>query len=385
MLTQIRAKARSCAIASVGLALLLLHGCAQIPQKEFGGYRQVFNETQQIAKDILGDYVNTRDAVLRAEAKKKEAENAAKEKADAVTQRKEPYPLKFSVPVPAAGSAAPDEVAVRLRALETVSRYNELLSALAEGKSVEGVQASAKSLGMSLQNFAKVVRQATKFASAFDSYLPLVSTALEVIEKARVRQEFIKAVRAGEPVVLGILDVFIADTPDFYAVRHSLVNPQRARLETDIVNAAGAIQSVMAGYKLPTEKKKQDELKDTEAKLNQMLAAIDFAELPFALKSSAASGGAAEAPYSELVDSQIGQFVTDMARSLEARNKVVSDLLTYHDMLSHYVELLNQTKRNLALLAAAIDAPHDIRPSIDEVLTTVLEVRREFLMLKAAR
>ena len=67
---------------------------------------------------------------------------------------------------------------------------------------------------------------------------------------------------------------------------------------------------------------------------------------------------------------------------MSGHNALVTKMNTYHALLSKYVSLLEQTKQNLMLVRATIDAPQDIVPQTQEVFLLVLEIRREFLKLR---
>ena len=356
----------------------LVQGCAQIPLKEFHSYQQAFNETQSVAKEVLADYADARDSVptVPPSGARRDSDTPPAATNTVVL----PYPAHFAPPLSAAIATKPDDLAVRLQALDTVARYNDILSALAEGKSVAQVKASAKGFATSLERLQSVIGNPSlgKLTSSLGSYLPLVNTVLGIIENARTRAEFIEATRRGEPLVRQILDIFIEDTRDFYGVRYTLIDTSVARLKTAIQDNRETMQKLARAHLAPTDPEQVKELKELEDKVAAKLSAIGFTGTKFQLPP----GGAGASPYGELVATQLVQFDATIERQVSDHNALVTKMNTYHGLLSKYVSLLEQTKQNLMLVRAAIDAPQDIVPQTQEVFLLVLEIRREFLQLR---
>ena len=353
----------------------LVQGCAQIPLKEFQSYQQAFNETQSVAKEVLADYADARDSVPTLPSLGAGRDSDAPPGAVVL-----PYPAHFAPPLSAAIATKPDDLAVRLQALDTVARYNDILSALAEGKSVAQVKASAKGFATSLERLQSVIGNPSlgKLTSSLGSYLPLVNTVLGIIENARTRAEFIEATRRGEPLVRQILDIFIEDTRDFYGVRYTLIDTQVVRLKTAIQDNRETMQTLARSHLAPTDSDQVKDLKELEDKVAAKLSAIGFTGTKFQLPP----GGAGASPYSELVATQLVQFDATIESQVSDYNALVTKMNTYHGLLAKYVSLLEQTKQNLMLVRAAIDAPQDIVPQTQEVFLLVLEIRREFLQLR---
>ena len=356
----------------------LVQGCAQIPLKEFQSYQQAFNETQAVAKEVLADYADARDSVSKLRPSGAGRDGVTPP--GAINTAVLSYPTQFAPPLSAATASKPDDLAVRLQALETVARYNDILSALAEGKSVAQVKASANGFAGSLERLQSVIGNPSfgKLTAGLGSYLPLVNTVLGIIENARTRAQFIEATRRGEPLVRQILDFFIEDTRDFYGVRYSLIDTQVARLKVAIRDNGETMQTLARAHLAPTGSDQMKELKDLEEKVAAKLSAIGFTGTKFQLLP----GGAGASPYSELVATQLVQFDASIESQVSGHNALVTKMNTYHTLLSKYVSLLEQTKQNLMLVRATIDAPQDIVPQTQEVFLLVLEIRREFLKLR---
>lgn len=355
----------------------VVQGCAQIPLKEFQSYQQAFDETQSVAKEVLADYADARDSFSKAPPSGAGRDGDPTAATNKVVL---PYPTQFAPPLSAATASKPDDLAVRIQALETVARYNDILSALAEGKSVAQVKASANGFAGSLERLQSVIGNPSfgKLTAGLGSYLPLVNTVLGIIENARTRAQFIEATRRGEPLVRQILDIFIEDTRDFYGVRYTLIDTQVARLKVAIRDNGETMQTLARAHLAPTGPDQMKELKDLEDKVAAKLSAIGFAGTKFQLLP----GGAGASPYSELVATQLVQFDATIQSQVSDHNALVTKMNSYHALLSKYVSLLQQTKQNLMLVRATIDAPQDIVPQTQEVFLLVLEIRREFLKLR---
>ena len=96
--------------------------CAEIPTAELTAYKQAFGSAKQSAETVIADYSNALQ----------EASVIAPGSADS------PFPKVFEPESFLSGDAGDTNVASRLRALEVSGQYNNVLVALAQGKSEEG-------------------------------------------------------------------------------------------------------------------------------------------------------------------------------------------------------------------------------------------------------
>ena len=123
-------------IASV-FVVSMLSSCATIPTKEFASYKDAFKSARDSSEQVLVDY---------AAAKKEEDIN----KADAAVKelpRDIIRPTNFDpVQVASDDFKSVDAIEVRMKAWDVVARYNDALTLLAEGKSVQEVAAATEGL-----------------------------------------------------------------------------------------------------------------------------------------------------------------------------------------------------------------------------------------------
>lgn len=109
--------------------------CTTVPTKEFATYKEAFSQARSAGEEVLFDYA--------AAVKEYEKEKAIKAKEKQSSKKSEETPGKIKRPriydpVAAASPAAEiDHIAVRMKAWDTVARYNDVLTGLAEGKSVQ--------------------------------------------------------------------------------------------------------------------------------------------------------------------------------------------------------------------------------------------------------
>src|SRR5262249_54493539 len=177
---------------AVGVLVLLLGACAQIPTAEFAQYKNAFSAVEQTSTDILVNYDQT---LARARLLV-----ATRAKAPEGTPIENPYPIEFDDFLRKLGSDEGHDIDMRGRkALQGVARYNAVLTQLAEGKSVDEVQTAAGELVTGLAKFVEAA--AGSAVPGLPAVVSLAQTFAAQLEKARLQREFKKAVEDGAPVI----------------------------------------------------------------------------------------------------------------------------------------------------------------------------------------
>jgi hypothetical protein len=387
-----------------------MSGCVQVPQKQFGSYRTASDETRKIAEVVIADYQSDKQELEKLQqARRGKASRTSladitggtgtaavaaddsdqavsSDRADGLAQERTdanasplPYPATFTPPS-GGGLIKNEEIVVRLQALEVIAHYNDLLATLAEGKSVDQLKTGVSDFAASIQSLASGVAATT--LPGVGQAIPLLQTVAGELEKARLREEFKKAVAKGQHGVNGILDVFIADTSSYYSMRLAFANRQRLRDEIDIRRNYNAMVKIAEEYLAPPG----GELKKLEKQVNVSLAQVDWKSV-VALQPYSPSGTESDAEkerrtYTTLVDSQLAEYARNIDASVADYKQIVERQKTYYDLLVKYAALLSETKKNMSALQAAIDAPPDIRPQVEEALNLAFAIRGDYAALR---
>src|SRR5262245_27074429 len=107
-------------------------GCAQIPTQELSQYRSAFGQVQQASEEILVDFADATEKAEKVRAEKLEAEKPQTGPA-----------VLFSTQLEGTAGRQPSAVEVRRTALRTIDKFNNVVTTLAEGKSVDAVKTTA--------------------------------------------------------------------------------------------------------------------------------------------------------------------------------------------------------------------------------------------------
>lgn len=353
------------------LGICLLTGCAAlqpVPTKDLGVFKQSLAETRVVGEQVLQTF------------SKAARETKAWEKANKDAANKLPYPTAFNALEILKTDQEPDHVAVRLLAFETLERYTDLLVTLAEGKSVEQVQDSAEQLRVNLQTITGLLNLAPVPGLAAAGNL--IQTLAGALERARIRQEFIDAVKEGEPVASKILDFLIMDTTDsddakgYYTIVLAIEEIKRGKLRRKISEAGGSIIRIVNDHEAPTD---SELIPGLQERMDVVLASFTPPPNPDELPILKSEG---TAQFSNLAQSQVMTEMDAMEAFNRDKSKIMEGLNAYHALLSTYVRLLSKTKINLKQLSMAIDRPVDVQAAFESTLRLALQARRELRIVQ---
>jgi hypothetical protein len=354
------------------LPIFILIGCGHVPVNEFRAYHEAFTETKSVSQEVLSDYAIAKEDLARIDEAKKKKEGEDKE------QKTSPFPTAFD-PAEAMGvNVALNEIDFRLMALETISRYNDLLLALADGRSVKQVKSSATALTSSIASLAE-------FLPALGSVTPiapLAKTLLSELEKARSTEEFKKALQDGDKIVTRILDVLITDTVNHYGLRFALADGERVKIKARASKNRLIIKNVMKEHLPPTD---ENRLETIESDLNEKLEKMGWSTKTI-LTTRNKSGDQEKDQvweYTALADTQITQTMNALDKNVAEYQRIVEKTNDYHAMLTSYVSLLEQTKQALRIVRVAMNTPVEIRLQAEELARVALSVRREIVNLRS--
>ena len=354
----------------IGFLVLFTAGCAQIPEQELSQYRNAFAEVQQASEEILVDF---------AEAKEVAEKRVAATDADA-NASDAPTPVLFSTELQSFGAKEPEAVEVRRTALRTIDKFNNVLVTLAEGKSVEAVQGAA---GGFVQAAGKFVAAAAGSAvPGLSAVTSVVQTLVGQFEKARLREEFETAVRAGAPVIEQMLIAFIEERTDHITLRAIEANERQLFIVNEITTTAASLRDLVATHSAPAAGA-DDPLPTLQEDLNAAL-------------EPAASGLAFKLPLTLTYGSGGPSFGTDQAtiaqqgiaqiREQSARFQAnVAQFESLRSALNNYGAMLDKARTALKTLAEALDKPPKFEEVSDELFQIAFSLKRDIEAFKAAR
>jgi hypothetical protein len=356
------------------LMFCLMTACTTIPKADLNVYVKSFNAARLASEAVLTDYQTIRrekaanDAIVEARAK----------------PRTSPIPMAFDPKAVRDADQEDNNLSSRLQALETIGHYNDAFVALAKGKSIQEVQGSFKALGDSVTTLLSA------FGTAFPILTlasPLVQNFLQLIETARTREAFAEALKGGEPIVMKIIDeVFVPDTVDFYALRRSLAEldwrlTRRAGLDTARTATRLAAEHIepVPGSSLEASKQvTQQTLQAALEVLNLTTTQVTINGVKRNLSDLTGLPLSATGPvYTELVQIRLDQLVTATQEAANKYQNIIINILTYRDLLSDYVRMLDQTKATLANARVKLDAPPDIAAIARSLAVAAIQLKRD--------
>lgn len=190
-------------LLTLTMMAFMVVGCMHIPTQELSQYRNAFTRVQAASEDILIDFAEAKE---KAEKRKNEAD---------VSESR--VPKFFSVSLEDGGDKQPDAIEVRRTAFRTIDKFNNVLTTLSEGKSIETVQNAAGGFIGAANKFLTVVAGNT--VPGLSPVAGILNTLIGEFEKARLREEFEKALRDGAPVIDKMLAALIAERVDHLTLR----------------------------------------------------------------------------------------------------------------------------------------------------------------------
>jgi len=347
------------------LLCIAFAGCASVPQQELSVYQRAFDQAADASRQVLLDY----QAAVR-EQRSREAERW-REKASAGNDSGQApglFPATFS-PRAAEVDVDAEDIDVRLRAVDTVQHYNQLLVDLAEGKSANETAATVKSLLGAIPGVGAAVPGLDELAAS------LVSVA----GKARAHQDFVKIVKAGEQPVAKILDFLAQDAGSYYKLRFALASSDQDEIRDRLTSRVAAIKIEVRARTIQGDNQREA-LQTIEEDLNSLLARTG--RLVDKGREQKLVPGSSGSPWNESVEGQLREILFAIEGDVKELEKLAQSMNAYHDLLSRYVEVLRSTKRAMGALRIAVDSPPDALQQIDQLATTTIQLRAQFLRFR---
>jgi hypothetical protein len=347
------------------IGFLLLGACAGAPPVEdFRAYSEAFTEARITGNVLLDDVAVAMDvAAARAQP------------APPADAPKPLFPDSFdpaSVIAPAAGGEAP-AIAARRQAFATVAQYNEILLELAEGRSAEEASAGVATLGDNVAALAKFAGSAAN--PLFGIGLSALQQAVALAERYRSREEFAQAILSGYGDVDGILQALIDDTPTLYEIQKNRFQLELTATRAEANRALNTMRALAANFAAPAP---ASALAERHGRVERELSFALSGMLGQALQLTLPPSGAADAPaYSMQVADGLESQLAGIKDLADAHGATVARINDYHAALGSYVAVLDQARRSLAVVKAAVETPPEPGAVAREVITTAFELRRK--------
>ena len=345
---------------------IMITGCTIMPKQELSQYRNAFAQVQTSSEEILIDFAEAKQkAEKKLEAADKKKDNEKKIK---------PFTGKLDE-----APDLPDAIAVRRNAFRTIDNFNNALVTLAEGKSVETLQTATSGF---VDAAGKFITTATGEAvPGLSSVIGILKPVVAEFEKARLKEEFKKALVKGAPVIDQMLDEICKERKDHFTLRADEANLKYIEIVKNINRSAKSVLTLFKQYKGSSTV--TDPMPAIQKQLNIALAPAQhaFNKYPVTLSYSPATNDKF-GPEQEIIAKQaiakIKDHVSDYQLNHEQYNRLKYALESYGDMLK-------ATRKALKELVAALDKPQDLNTSIEDLFEIAFTVKRELEAFKAAR
>ena len=353
----------------VAVALLMfIVSCAQIPTAELSQYRNATAAVQQSAEDILIDFAAIKEPVERTEKKENSALAA---------------PTIFPTTLEYSSVAQPDAITVRRTALRTIDTFNNTLVTLAEGKSVEAVQNSAGGAVDAVNKF--IVSAGGAVVPALGALIGPVKTLVGELEKARLREEFSKAVRAGAPTIVDMLEALIKERQEHINLRAAAANLRQAKLTSEINLQVREVRTLMTEHSAPAiaDPAIADPRPDIENALNGALKPVErvfTSPLPVRLsyQDKKPPFGSEQGVLARQAIAQI----TERAAAINANTEQYEKL---RSALNNYGAMLRYMQDALRMLVNALDRPQKFDQVSENLFAVAFSLKKDIEAFRAAR
>lgn len=347
------------------LLLCLVQACTTLPTQEFSGYKDAFAKARQAGEEVLVEHAATRAQF---------AEFDAKIKAQRGTQPP-PRLVPFKPAEIMLSGSNVDHVAKRFQAWEVIARYNDALTALAEGKSSQQVAAAFGGLVESLGDFPLDAIQ--DLAGAITPFLAPLKVIVAAADQERSKQEFLAAVQRGSPLIRDkFIKFLIDDTEDFRNARFGLNTLQYNPLLRQTGDNAGRCEALVKAHASSTE------ASALIAEINASLRALPVTATGQS-PVPAISSTPGTTPYTDLTHSALQECRDSVRSAVAAALAKHGEMTAYDTMLKAYLVLLSNVSASISRLESAAANNRPTAPPTRELLGAFITLRQTFLTLRA--
>ena len=372
-----------------------LAGCTQIPVREFTSYKETFNRARMAGEEVLIDYgaaLHEKDRIdeqKRAELLADKGAEGAQEASQSISS------IPFDPIVNVRSISKIDVIGVRMQAWEVVARYNDALTALAEGKSAAELTATVEGLANSLANFP--IGEVAEAVGSLAPWLGSLKTLVAAAETQRSRRKFLEAVTMGAPLIhgtkpvktpvdyckskkrflenVGFIGLLKADASDFYCLRLSLHLSAKSAITDPASDLARQFNSLSKQYK-PDEK---NLLKGEIDEMNMLYAKMGLKKGQFHI------GENPQKTYTDNIHAQLVQIKEQVAEKARKVENLEAALAAYQQTLVAYVKLIDKLSKTTQALRLAAEVPVQPLPSVEELSRVYIELRQAIEIYKNMR
>ncbi len=338
--------------------------CTTIPGREFASYKDAFSSARAAGEEVLLDY----GAAARQYDEIREQRLAAKPEPKRRAASFDPAALSKQ-------GGRLDTIAVRMKAWDVIARYNDLLTALAEGKGADDLANAVDGLTTSLGGFP-VAQVAATAAQVNEFIAPLRALALEAA-KEQSRRKLAAAVGSGSDLIAGkFIGLLREDTADFFRVRKGLNDLEYQPLLDQVAASAGEFEELSVNLRGTAE------VRGAAAALNAELARIPLTQAGKAPINMVKVPGGTAAPTQQrmaALDALIERTREQVGRALEKN----AELDAYREVLRAYLGLLGQLEQALRDLQLAAQESRPTIPRGDELQRAVILLRETYISYRA--
>jgi hypothetical protein len=356
-------KFSSILLSTFFIVSLLVSGCSTIPTQELSQYRNAFAQVQTASEDILIDFAEVKE---KAEKSKAAAEPAMSQ--------------YFSTSLDDGREKQPDDIEVRRTALRTINTFNNVLMTLAEGKSVETVRGAAGGFVAAAGNF--ITKAAGSAVPGLEAITEGIKTLAGEFEKARLREEFEKAVRTGAPVIDKMLAELIAERVEHISLRAAEANLIQVDIVSDLGTGANSVIELFKQFSAPAN---DDPIRNFEKALNESLKPAEKVlkfklpiKLTYQVSGSVPAFGKEQVIIAEQAIARVRERVAAYKANIEQFEKLKS-------ALNSYGVILDKTRTTLKSLVDTLDRPQNLEITSEEFFEIAFKVKREVEAFRAAR
>jgi len=344
------------------LMALFLTGC-QFPTTHLQAYREAFVAAKATGEEVLLDYSANKSKYERI---KSEFNGHDTDRHKALER------LTFD---PNAILEEPlDELLVRMRAWDVLSKYQEALITLAEGRSRADISRTFDGL---VQSITSLSAEAATEISPFGGILKGV---LQGIHRAIELRKFKRAVAEAEPLISQLEQYLIDDTKDFYNIRLGLRNLAYSAKTDQLADWRDEAESLLHehNYGSNTEVHSPNDIVE---RINESLRRLpDWKEEDLLVLPEPG-----EREYDLVVHSELTRIADDVEGVTSEALDIDAELTAYRNLLSKYVQLIHRMRSTHKELTQAVENQNIMLPSPTEIMTAVVEVRRSIVEYRSGR
>ncbi|UCD79164.1 MAG: hypothetical protein JSW26_27820 [Desulfobacterales bacterium] len=367
------------------IAVLTLLACTSVPTREFTSYRQAFADARAAGEQVLFDYSS---AVKAYELEKKLLAEKSSESTtpSAIANDRT---ANFDPITSDADVAKPDDVTLRIRAWDTVQRYNDVLLSLAEGKSTAQISAAVDGLMQSLATFP--LEDIAAAVSTVNPYVGVLKEVLTLAEFERSRRKFVAAVKKGAPIIgapiqesaaseeketfQSFLKLLRDDAKNFYNIRKGLNDLAYDRIVDEAAGLGRQYRILLLEYK------SNNDLEKLTTEVNKQLQSISLSSIELTEEEKEQATNA----YTPVIHNQLLQIRDQIGAKVNAARQKTGELTAYKTMSVAYVKLINQVSESLLALLTAVESDLKTTPPIRELLPVYIELRQAIYFYRDSR